>query len=436
MNLITIRYIIVFAFCLVSMIILNSCKKLIQIPPPVNTITTGEVFADSTDASSAILGLYTQVADATSLTTLDGSVDLYTGLSSDELTSINPDPTSTSLYANKLDETNGYLYAYFWLPSYTTLYQANACIEGIQASNGISVSAKNKFLGEAEFFRAFLYFDLINLFGDVPLLTTSNYKVNEIAARTPTQTINQAILTDLKDAESKLGSDYSISNGQRIRVNKWAVDALLARVYLYQKNYTAAIASATDLISNTSLFSLAQTPSDVFLTGSNEAILQWNINTSGNSYNATPYAAAVFPTFNGGPPTFYLDQQLLNSFEPGDLRRSIWLDSTIYYGTTYYYCDKYVIGNLQRQINTPAPQYYTPLRLAEQYLIRAEANSQLGNFGAAISDLNLIRKGRDCLIIKVLQPIKWLYSMRFTMKSKLNFLPKGIDGLILNGRDV
>ncbi len=77
----------------------------------------------------------------------------------------------------------------------------------------------------------------------------------------------------------------------------------------------------------------------------------------------------------------------MNSFEPGDQRRSNWVDSVIVGSTTYYYPYKYKIG----LVNTPTAEYSTILRLGEQYLIRAEAKAQQGNIQGASADLDAIR---------------------------------------------
>ena len=88
-------------------------------------------------------------------------------------------------------------------------------------------------------------------------------------------------------------------------------------------------------------------------------------------------------------PNFTLDTGLMNAFETGDLRRTHWVDSTDYSGTYFYFPNKYpvYVGNPG---DTP---YYTMLRLAEQYLIRAESEANQGGSGitGAIADLDTLR---------------------------------------------
>ncbi|PPJ40497.1 RagB/SusD family nutrient uptake outer membrane protein, partial [Pseudoxanthomonas sp. KAs_5_3] len=70
-----------------------------------------------------------------------------------------------------------------WYNAYSLVYQTNACIEGLNASKGLSSATKNQLLGESHFIRALIYFNLINLFGDVPLVLKTDYVTNATLAR-------------------------------------------------------------------------------------------------------------------------------------------------------------------------------------------------------------------------------------------------------------
>jgi hypothetical protein len=380
-------------FGFIFLISFSNCTKLVQINPPTSTITTTEVFADSADAAEAILGIYTSLNSAGSLTLTNGATSIYTGSSSDELVlfSGSAAPTENDIYTNAIQATNGDIPFYFWTPAYKCLYQVNACIEGIKASAGLSTSVQSQLVGEAEFIRAFIDFYLVNLFGNVPLIATSNYKSNALATSVPSTQIYQSMLSDLKDAQSLLPANYSISNGQRIRASKWAATALLARVYLYMQDYSEAETQAAQIIQNTGTFSL-DTVNGVFLKNNTEAILQWNMNVSNYPFNCTTEGYNLIPYNSTYPPLYYLSAQLMGAFEPGDKRRIYWLDSTNYSGITYYYPYKYKNGASQSQANAAATEYYTVLRLAEQFLIRAEARAkQNTNLTGAIDDLNAVR---------------------------------------------
>jgi hypothetical protein len=369
-----------------------SCKKLVQIAPPVSSITTTETFADSSDANSAILGIYSKILSQSSGGLLfgNGTITFYAGLSADELIPYNNSGSQTQLYSNTLNATSG-ITDPIWSQAYSYIYQTNASLEALKASTGLSPSAQSQFIGEVEFLRALCYFYLINLYGDVPYITSSNYQVNAITTKTPKSQIYQQMVADLKDAQTALRSDYSISNNQRTRANKWAATALLARIYLYMGDYTDAETQATSVITNSAAYGLSSLDT-VFLANNSEAILQWQLNTAFLTYNMTPEGFCNLPSRPTSPPSlFYISSQLLNSFEIGDRRRITWIDSSIFSGTTYYYSYKYKIGRSNYAINGTPIEYYMVLRLGEQYLIRAEARAQQStNFAGAISDSGAI----------------------------------------------
>lgn len=377
---------------IVAVVQLASCKKLIEIPPPVYSITTSETFSDSADADAAITGIYSNmINNSGQIFFASGAISIYGGLSSDELVNFQPDPTLLQFYSNSLISTNGILLNYLWPPAYSYIYKANACIEGVNASSTLSAAAKKQYLGEAKFLRAFCYFYLVNLFGDVPYVSNTSYSQNAVIRCSPKAEIYKQILADLQDAHNLLRDDYLISSGERTRANKWAATALLARAYLYTQNYDSAEYEASSIINNQSLFKL-DTLNGVFLKNSNESILQLQLNTSVFPFNLTSEGYNLIPNDTTSPPYYYLTSQLLSAFEAGDQRRIAWVDSTDFNSTYYYYPHKYKIGAAQYVSGGGATEYYMLLREGEQYLIRAEARCRKNNLNGAIDDLNAIRE--------------------------------------------
>ncbi|MDB5089686.1 MAG: RagB/SusD family nutrient uptake outer membrane protein [Mucilaginibacter sp.] len=384
------QYYIRSLFFTISCIVCSGCNKLVQVPEPVNTITTSETFSTPANATSALINVYSLLSyDQDFLTFSNGAVTLEAGLSADELNYFKTSAEVLQFQNNALQSNNSYFYNRFWSLSYQEIYGANAVIEGIQSSKTLPTSVKNQLTGEAKFLRAFCYFYLSNLFGDVPLVTTTAYAKTVLLSRTATSLVYQQMISDLKDAQSLLPDDYKISNGERIRANKSAATALLARVYLYNKNYPNAASSASDLIANTGVYALSPL-SQVFSANSSEAILQWQVSNTLYPY-ATVEGNSIIPSNNTNSPIYYCSTGLLNAFESGDQRKTTWISNTVYSGTTYYYPFKYTVR--QGSSGDAIPQYYMVLRLAEQYLIRAEAeaNGAAGGDEAAIADLNIIR---------------------------------------------
>jgi starch-binding outer membrane protein, SusD/RagB family len=379
---------------LFGLLLILSCKKIVEINPPINSITTSEVFADSSDAQNAVIGIYSSMmfGGDGSFSFGCGSETIICGMSADELQPFYSNTDLTQIYTNHLLASNAYTSGYIWTEAFSYLYQANAIIEGLGASTTLSNKLKNEYSSEARFFRALIDFYLVNLYGNIPLIQNIDYKANALAKQISPSSIYSSIISDLRYADSLLPMDYSVGGGERIRVNKWGAEAMLARVYLYRQQWDSAEVYSTNIINYTGLFSLCSLDS-VFLANSQESILQWQNNATQNynSYNATGESLAFIPFDSTTNPNYYLTSQLLMAFETGDLRRTVWVDSTDYNGTYYYYPYKYQVGPSQLSSTASVSEYYTVLRLAEQYLIRAEARAQLGNTAGAVADLNVIR---------------------------------------------
>jgi hypothetical protein len=329
-------------------------------------------------------------------------ISLLAGLSADELTLTNvvTDNRLIAYYRNQLRVNPSESYgAELWGKGGANLFYyifiCNAAIEGLNNSGALTVAVKKQLIGEAKFVRAFCYFYLAVFFGDVPLALTTDPAVNASLSRSPLPLVYQQIITDLKEAQDLLNDNYLNKDLQyytgtpeRVRPTKWAATAFLARTYLYQGDYTNAEAEAGKIISNTNRFSLTDINS-VFFKNSTEAIWQLqSVRTARNTEDAITFILPVT-----GPNAYYnpvyLSPQLLNAFEGDDLRRKggNWVDSVIVAGTTYFYPAKYKASITSGAVT----EYLMVLRLAEQYLIRAEARAQQNNVGGAQNDLNTIR---------------------------------------------
>jgi hypothetical protein len=357
---------------------LNSCKKLLDINPSGSAILSSSVFTDSVTVQSAIAGMYV-IGFAPQQSPYRFSLSTIPGFTADELQFIG---TQNDTYINNnILSTDGGT-GTIWAQSYSAIYNANALIAGVTGNGSISVRFQNQAIAEARFIRAFCYFYLINSFGDVPLVLTTDVNTNSRLPRAPAATIYTQILADLKFAQATLPADYTtISGGARTRINKWIATAMLARVYLYQSDWVNAEAQAT-LVINNSLFNLPTDLTKVFTPTSTEAI--WQLYNDLQGY--TWYANTILPSAVTKIPTYILSPSLISSFEAGDARKTTWTNTVVYQGTTYTYPYKY--KNITLSANA---EYYTVLRLAEQYLIRAEARAQQNNVSGALADINAIR---------------------------------------------
>ena len=359
---------------------LNGCKKLLDVNPSTTQILSSTVFTDSLTTQSAIVGMYNALApQGQKATPYRFTLSSLPGFSADEMQFIG---STYDTYINNTLLSSDADVALIWSVSYAAIYNANSIIQGVAASSNISENFKKQATAEAMFIRAFSYFYLTNLFGDVPLVLTTDVNQNASLPRTAGSTIYAQIISDLKFAQANLRSDYSISPNSRIRVNSWAATAMLARVYLYTGDWANAEAQATSVINNTTLFDLPKDLTKVFAPSSTEAIFQ----IANDSQGYTWYATNVTPNSVSHIPTYVMTPDLVSQFEAGDARKATWTGTTVYNGVTYTYPYKY------KNITTSAnAEYYTVLRLAEQYLIRAEARANQANINGAVADINTIR---------------------------------------------
>lgn len=366
------------------------CKKWVQVGPPKTTISSANVYSSDATAAAVLTGIYSQMSKASLTGGGITSMSFLPELSSDNLSLVPSFAPSTwiSYYTNNLTNANGD----FWNIIYPNVFIVNSALEGLTSSTTLTPSVKQQLTGEAEFMRAFYYFYLVNLYGDVPLVTGTDYTINETLPRTPAAEVWQQIIQDLKDAQNLLNVNYldatllNITTA-RVRPSTWAATALLARAYLYTQKWDSAEVEASTVLNNTSLYGLTSL-SNTFLANSTEAIWQLQpVNAGQNTQDALAYI--IPPTGPNFTYACFLSNGLLNTFEAGDQRRVFWVDSVIANGVTYYYPYKYKVDS----IGAPITEYSTVFRLGEVYLIRAEAEAQQsGQTPQAIMDLNVIRE--------------------------------------------
>ncbi len=364
-----------------------SCKKFVEIGPPKNQVVTTTVFSDSLGATSAVIGMYTSLSPYIGFVFGTGAITAYTGLASDELTINNGLSEENQFFSNVIAINNSINNGNLWDLAYSTIYQANACLEGLAAGNTLSSSLKNQLTGEVKFVRAFIYFYMVNLYGEVPLVTSTSYQVNSHLPRASTDTVIQKIIEDLTDAQNILPENYG-SQG-KIRPNKYTALSLLARVYLYQKEWVQAENVSTQVI-NSGMYLLEPNLDDVFLKSSQESM--WQMPPYSLQGIETTEGYFFVPTDTTVIPTYTISQNLLASFDSADQRKIKWLNkNTVSINgtpTDLYYPFKYKLGY---DGSTSPVENYVVFRLAEQFLIRAEARAQQNNLQGALSDLNVIR---------------------------------------------
>lgn len=382
---------------LLSVVLLQSCESFLEPDSPKTQVIRQTVFADDISATAAMTGVYQTLYRQNSFAGgANVSFVALAGLSADELryNGVQADVQIIQFEENELRPENDHIFV-LWSSMYEPIYQANAILESLSKSTGLTQATRNQLRGESLFIRAFCHFYLVNLFGDVPLVLTTDYEVNSKVARTSSDLVYEQIINDLIEAEGLLMDDYPSGN-LRIRVNKYAATAMLARVYLYTGDWQRAEDKATNVISKTALYSLPSNLNSVFISNSAEAI--WQLKPSDASYYT--WEGYYFGTAQG---TLYnvLRESVVDVFEPNDKRRTNWVTSLTNSGVTTYMPYKYKL----QYYGTPNPNELSMvLRLAEQYLIRAEARLKQHKLPVAIDDVDVIRTRAGITLIKNTDP--------------------------------
>lgn len=345
---------------------LFGCQQYIEVNKLTDRLHENEVFRDVSTANSAILGLYQNLRG----TTMIDNIIVDNALVSGEVLPYG-ETTSSSYYTNRLDATDT---ALPWARYYSIIYKANRAIESLSVTTDLPASSRDRFLGESLFIRAFSHFMLANFYGDIPLILTSDVEANRVASRQPVAKVYEQLVTDLKEAQALLQSETATDKG---RAGYPAATALLARVYLYQQDFRNAELEA-DRIIQSGLYELLQPGGRVFQTNSKEAIWQWVNNTTQANTVASRYL------FTSAPAIICTDF-LLEAFEEGDVRKETWIRTTPFGNGSVSIPFKFTSAA------AGTDECYTAIRLAEVYLIRAEARMMQEQYESGIEDINLIR---------------------------------------------
>ncbi len=343
----------------------NSCKKLDT--KPTQSIDESQALNTSADVLVALVGSYSDL----------GNADIYGGLpfvAADLLGDFNEISWSgtfqglTQIKNKAIPVDNGFV-TRTWISGYRAINDVNNVLSGLAV---VTANQKDRVEGEASFIRGAVYFDLVRLFAKawndgtpasnpgVPIVLAPTRGITEAdqRARNTVAEVYTQVIQDLTTAEAKLPA----ING--FYATKGSAAAMLARVYLQKGDYANAAAAADRVIASTR-YILKANYADAFpvsptgpaqLPNTTEDIFAMQVNaTQGvNSFN-THFSSS-------GRGDIDINDSHLDLYEPGDTRRDLfYLDG----GSVYVGKFENTYGNVRL------------IRLAEMYLIRAEANFRL-----------------------------------------------------------
>lgn len=354
---------------------ITACESFLEVQP-VDLITTDQVIIDANSAETAVLGVYSRLQVAA----LYGNLLVnMPGVASDELVHSGSFPTIAEVDNNSMS-SNNVTTDDMWQNCYIGIFQCNNILEIVEGNEelpGFTADTRRTVIGQARFLRALFHFNLINLYGDVPLVTSTSLEENSNISRTAKATVMQFVIDEARAAAVELdGIEYG--NSTQYRATSWAAKALEARALLYNGNLDQAGVVANDIITNGS-FELADTYSELFQPGSvqNSEII-FSV-----FFSAADQNGIAFQYLPDGRFEYAVSPQLFSALnEDENDERADLIEVNTGDATGRSYVNKY------SDVSTGTDGFIV-FRLAELYLIRAEAN--LGTT-AATNDVNLIRE--------------------------------------------
>lgn len=363
---------------------LLSCEDFLEIEAPDHKMISKVVFTNDETAISAMAGIYNQLFRASFSNGGSASVTVLSGLSGDNISPIRTTNLPFLEFERHEILPGNFRNFKLWSSAYNIIYMTNSLIEGVENSETITEEVRHQLVAEARVVRAFTYFYLVNLYGDVPLILTTDYRKNSIAKRDRVEEVYSQILEDLETALRYL--DESYPNGERTRINRYTATALLARVHLYLQDWEQAEKFSGEVINQDGTYELLEDLDLIFLANSKEAI--WQLSPKGRgsiSTHTNEGSVFIIHPFLSFLSHLKLIDGFPDIFEQDDKRRTSWIG--FHSRMQSYFPFKYKINNSTDEIS----EYSMVLRLAEQYLIRAEARAMQGNLAGAIADLDKIR---------------------------------------------
>lgn len=381
-----------------------SCEDFVAIDPPDKRIVREVVFSDDQTANSAVIGIYNELFRSDFSNGGIASVTMLGDLSADNLNTAYIDNDQLREFEkNEVLINNNYNLS-LWSSAYNIIYMCNAVVDGLTEYSGVSEELKTQLNGEVKFIRAFTYFYLVNIYGEVPLIKSSDYRENATASKANVEEVYDAIIADLESAITVLGEGYEDEQYKRLRPNKFTATALLARVYLFLENWEQAELLSTIVINSSENYGLLTNLNEVFLANSREAI--WQISPVGGGELSTITNEADKLIVTGNPTTsnqtpVILAPNLIGTFNENDLRWINWIGTFKTDSETFYFSYKY---KKNRASDMDITEYSMVMRLAEQFLIRAESKTHQGELSQAIKDLNKIRGRANLGLLSELSP--------------------------------
>lgn len=381
----------------------SSCEELIEVDLPSDQIHSSKIFEDINLAKSALSGIYTNFRNSSFFNGYSSGAGTILSLYTDELTALadlNSPLDEPKFYNNEILSSNISI-ANLWDTSYKHIYSINSFIEGLTNSTKLDSDQKKILLSEAIFIRSIYYQYLTSLFGDIPYITTTNYKTNTSIGKTTHLEVLDRIETDLKYSLDNLPDSYR--NVNRFYPNKACVQLVLAKNYILKKQDNLAEQQLIKIL-NSSQYSIESNLNRTFKKDAKSTLWQLDSNSpDARTLEAANYIFQMLP-----PPLYTLNPSLLNNFSTDDLRRQNWIKDVSKDDQTWSHSYKY-------KNNTTNPDEYSIVfRLEEVYQLYIETCINTNKLDIAIEYINHLKQRAN------ITPLPLSLNKQQTLKEYLN----------------
>jgi len=403
----------------IVLFVAGGCSNVLE-PKPVDLLTNDIVLNEPKDVGNVEIGLYSAFRNIAPATVIAGD------FTADMLIHNGTFSQYRELGTKQLSSANASVAA-LWGAIYNTVYIANFILERLPEVPGVVTSQRDQVLGTAHFLRGYAYFIALYTFGGVPQVTSTDIETNRNIPRASSDEILTLILDDYNTAlglvpESAVNAGYA---GRR------AVQAALARLHLYLGNWAEAENFATQIIDSGDYELESNFASIVNEDFTSEAIFEMG------------YTLADDPGTNGnfGLNNLFVGRReiipsnqtvlALSSSESGDRFSSMSFNLDDLNGTDNgWSVAKY--GTADADNNN-----VVIFRLAEMYLIRAEARTQLDNVTgnkSAQTDVNVLRERANAVTVSSVSKSQMLRIIEEERRYELAFEGHRWYDLVRTGR--
>ena len=417
----------IYTLSVLAVLSFSSCEKYLDVEPRASVLDEKTIF-DNASAQTALTGAYAAVASGgyygttfQSIGYLNGDNIVWTGSQSQVQEFINHNVSADNSTVSGA-----------WSAIYIAINRTNHVIEKVPLVTDplLTQANKDKIVGQAYFIRALAYFDLARTWGSVPLITepTEASTDNSGIAKSTQQQVYAQALSDLEKAEPLL-----TETTDRYRATKKTVWALKARYYLYRGDWANAELYATKLIADNANYKLLK-PFGTFFQGDVRGTAESVFEIFYSAAEQNSHRGQWQPQTNGGTRQWAPNDAfvaLVNNPLVGG-NRSVLVakdNQNRWYGNLYY--------------RSPATDPTYVIRIAELYLIRAEARANQAPDGATVAndkllaatvDLNAVRDRAGLLATTAATKADVLVAIENERRIEFAFEPHRWFDLVRTGR--